>query len=136
LRWTDYKAIVATGSPFEPVRTPKGALLEIGQGNNAFIFPGLGFGAILANASEVTDNMVMASSKALAEYTEERHLRDGLIYPPVSELREVSIAVTTRVIKQAFADGVATTNKLSPATAEKFVREHFWRPRYLPFVRG
>jgi malate dehydrogenase (oxaloacetate-decarboxylating) len=136
LRWTDYKAIVATGSPFEPVRTPSGTLQEIGQGNNAFIFPGLGFGAILANATEVTDNMVMAASKALADYTEEKHLRNGLIYPPVSELREVSIAVTTRVIRQAFTDGVATTKKLTPDTAEQYVRTHFWRPRYLPFVRG
>jgi malate dehydrogenase (oxaloacetate-decarboxylating) len=136
LRWTDYKAIVATGSPFDPVRTPAGTLQEIGQGNNAFIFPGLGFGSILANAREVTDNMVMASSKALSDYTEEKHLKNGLIYPPVSELREVSIAVTVRVIAQAFADGVATTKKLTPATAEDYVRKHFWRPRYLPFVKG
>ena len=136
LRWSEYRAIVATGSPFEPVRMPNGTLQEIGQGNNAFIFPGLGFGAILANASEVTDGMVMAASKALADYTEEKHLKNGLIYPPVSELREVSIAVTTRVIAQAFADGVATTKKLTPATAEAYVRKHFWRPRYLPFVRA
>ncbi len=136
LRWTDHKAIVATGSPFEPVRGPTGVLQEIGQGNNAFIFPGLGFGAILANATEVTDGMVMAAAMALADYTEARHLKNGLIYPPVSELREVSIAVTTRVIQQAFADQVATTKKLTPETAEAYVRGHFWRPRYLPFVRG
>jgi malate dehydrogenase (oxaloacetate-decarboxylating) len=136
LRWTDHRAIVATGSPFDPVRMPNGKLQEIGQGNNAFIFPGLGFGAILANATEVTDNMVMAASKALCDYTEERHLKNGLIYPPVSELRDVSIAVTTRVIAQAFADGVATTKKLTPETAEQYVRSHFWRPGYLPFVRG
>jgi malate dehydrogenase (oxaloacetate-decarboxylating) len=136
LRWTDYKAIVATGSPFDPVRMPNGTLQEIGQGNNAFIFPGLGFGAVLSNCTEVTDNMVMAASKALCDYTEEKHLKNGLIYPPVSELREVSIDVTTRVIAQAFADGVATTKKLTPETAEAYVRKHFWRPRYLPIVRG
>jgi malate dehydrogenase (oxaloacetate-decarboxylating) len=136
LRWTDHKAIVATGSPFEPVRGPSGRLQEIGQGNNAFIFPGLGFGSILSNAREVTDGMVMAAAMALADYTEEKHLKNGLIYPPVSELREVSMAVTTRVIHQAFKDGVATTKKLTPETAEAYVRSHFWRPRYLPFVRG
>ncbi len=136
LRWTNHRAIVATGSPFDPVEMSNGKLQEVGQGNNAFIFPGLGFGAILANATEVTDNMVMAASLALADYTEQKHLAQGLIYPPVAELREVSIAVATRVIAQAFTDGVATTKKLSPATAEEYVRTHFWRPRYLPFVAG
>lgn len=136
LKWSSGKAIVATGSPFAPVRTASGELKEIGQGNNAFIFPGLGFGAILANASEVTEQMVMASSMALAEYTEEKHLARGLVYPPISELQEVSIRVATRVIAQAFADGVARTEKLTPETAESYVRRHFWRPRYLPFVRG
>jgi malate dehydrogenase (oxaloacetate-decarboxylating) len=136
MRWTDHRAIVATGSPFEPIVGLDGKLQEVGQGNNAFIFPGLGFGAILASATEVTDNMVMSAAMALADYTEAKHLRAGLIYPPISELREVSIAVTTRVVHQAFADGVATTKNLTPDTAEKYVREHFWRPRYLPFVRG
>jgi len=136
LRWSDGHAIVATGSPFDPVPLPNGKRQDVGQGNNAFIFPGLGFGSILSNATEVTDNMVMAAAMALADYTEQKHLAKGLIYPPVSELREVSIAVTTRVIAQAFEDGVATTKKLTPATAEAYVRSHFWRPRYLPFVRG
>ena len=136
LRWSDGRAIVATGSPFDPVPRPNGTMQAIGQGNNAFIFPGLGFGSILANATEVTDNMVMAAAMALADSIDDRHLSAGLVYPPSSELREVSIAVTTRVIAQAFEDGVATTKKLSPATAEAYVRSHFWRPRYLPFVRG
>ena len=62
LRWSDGRAIVATGSPFDSVPRPNGAMQEIGQGNNAFIFPGLGFGSVLANATEVTDNMVMAAA--------------------------------------------------------------------------
>jgi malate dehydrogenase (oxaloacetate-decarboxylating) len=136
LRWSDGRAIVATGSPFDPVPRPNGAMQEIGQGNNAFVFPGLGFGSVLANATEVTDNMVMAAAMALADSVDHEHLSAGLVYPPISELREVSIAVTTRVIAQAFEDGVATTKKLSPATAEAYVRSHFWRPHYLPFVRG
>jgi malate dehydrogenase (oxaloacetate-decarboxylating) len=136
LRWSEHRAIVATGSPFAPVRGPTGALVEIGQGNNAFIFPGLGFGSILSNATEVTDAMVMAASRALADYTEKVHLRHGLIYPPVSELREVSIAVTTAVIEQAYADGVATSKRIDLTAIEPYVRAHFWRPRYLPFVAG
>ncbi len=136
LRWTDGKGIVATGSPFPPVRMPGGEEVAVGQGNNAFIFPGLGFGAILANATEVTDGMVMAACVALADYTAAKHLAAGLVYPPISDLQEVSIRVAAAVIARAFADGVATTVKLSPETAEAYVRSHFWRPTYLPFVRG
>lgn len=136
LKWTDGWAIVATGSPFAPVTLPGGEPQEIGQGNNAFIFPGLGFGAILANATEVTDDMVAVASEALAAYTEEKYLAQGLVYPPVSELQEVSIRVATAVIKQAFADGVASTRNFTAENAEDWVRRHFWRPRYLPFVRG
>lgn len=136
VKWTDGMGIIATGSPFPPVTLPSGEVVPVGQGNNAFIFPGLGFGAILANATQVTDAMVMAASIALAEYTEQKHLAAGLVYPPIGELQEVSIKVAAAVIAQAFADGVATTKKLSPETAEDYVRTHFWRPRYLPFVRG
>lgn len=136
LRWSDGMAIVATGSPFEPVSLAGGEPIPIGQGNNAFIFPGLGMGAVLANATEVTDAMVAVASEALAAYTEEKYLAEGLVYPPVSELQEVSVRVATAVIRQAFADGVASTRNFRPEDAEAWVRSHFWRPRYLPFVRA
>ena len=76
LAWSRGRAIVATGSPFEPVQVD-GRDVPIGQGNNAFIFPGLGFGAILAEASEITDGMVAAASYALADYVNEKHLAHG-----------------------------------------------------------
>jgi malate dehydrogenase (oxaloacetate-decarboxylating) len=135
LRWSGGRAIVATGSPFEPVRV-EGRDVEIGQGNNAFIFPGLGFGAILSAASEVTDGMVLEASYALADYVAAHGLSRGLIYPSIDELRDVSLAVTTRVIRRAFIDGVARTKKTDPEHAEAYVRAKFWRPKYLPFVRG
>lgn len=135
LRWSDGRAIVATGSPFDPVRVGE-ALVPIGQGNNAFVFPGLGFGAILAGAAEITDAMVLAASYALSDYVRERHLSSGLVYPPVDELRDVSERVATRVIEQAFDDGVARTKKTTRERAAEYVREKFWRPRYLPFVKG
>jgi malate dehydrogenase (oxaloacetate-decarboxylating) len=133
--WTDGKAIVATGSPFDPVRVD-GRDVAIGQGNNAFIFPGLGFGSILAEASEITDGMVLAAAYALADYVRERHLGAGQIYPPVGEMREVSLRVATRVIEQAFADGVARTKKFPRDGAEAHVRAKMWEPKYLPFVRA
>ncbi|MEM9729648.1 MAG: NAD-dependent malic enzyme [Myxococcota bacterium] len=133
-RWTDGQAIVATGSPFEPVRMG-GVTHPIGQGNNAFIFPGLGFGAILSDARIITDAMVLESAQALADYTIEKYVEGGLIYPPVNDLQETSIRVATRVCEQAIKDGVARRENI-PEDVEAFVRERFWHPQYLPFVRG
>lgn len=133
-RWTDGKAIVATGSPFEPVMMG-GVTHPIGQGNNAFIFPGLGFGAILSDAKSITDGMVLEASQALADYTIERYVEGGLIYPPVSDLQQTSVRVATRVIQRAIADGVARRKNM-PEDIEAFVRDRFWHPVYLPFVRG
>lgn len=135
LAWTDGRALVATGSPFAPVRVGDRDV-SIGQGNNAYIFPGLGFGAILADASEITDAMVLSASYALAEYTQKHHGATGLLYPPIDELRAVSLEVATRVVQQAFADGVARTTKVTPERAEEYVRSKAWSARYLPFRRA
>ncbi|HEX4475007.1 MAG TPA: NAD-dependent malic enzyme [Polyangiaceae bacterium] len=135
LAWTAGRAIVATGSPFQPVSFG-GKLYEIGQGNNAFIFPGLGFGAVLSQAREITDKMVMAAAMALTEYTAEHHLAQGLIYPPVTELREVAAHVAARVITQAFEDGVARAPRDKMTNALDYVRTKMWQPKYLPFIQG
>ena len=134
LAWSHGRALVATGSPFNPVRVD-GHDQPIGQGNNAFIFPGLGFGAILADATKITDGMVLASAYALADYVRERHLGAGAFYPPVEEMREVSERVATRVLQQAFDDGVARTTKTTRAAAADHVRAKAWHPTYLPFEK-
>lgn len=138
MEWTDGAALVATGSPFEPVRV-NGRDVPIGQGNNAFIFPGLGFGAILAEASAITDGMVTESARALFEYTEEKHAASGLIYPPVDELAAVSARVAARVIARAYADGVGRSERLKALLEKKedllaYVEQKRWRPHYLPFA--
>ena len=130
-QWTDGRVLVATGSPFDDVEY-EGVRHPVGQGNNAFIFPGLGFGAILSNATKVTDGMVLEAAYALADYIEEKHLPEGRIYPPVEELTEVSIQVAARVIAQAMAEGVATTPGLDEKNLEDYVREQYWKPEYLP----
>jgi malate dehydrogenase (oxaloacetate-decarboxylating) len=133
IAWTDGRALVSTGSPFESVEHA-GVRHEIGQGNNSFIFPGLGFGAILAEVSEITDAMVTAASRGLSDYTAEKHLANGHVYPPVEELREVAVRVAARVILQARKDGVARTTKPIPKDVESYVRSKMWRAEYLPFL--
>ncbi len=137
-RWTDGRALVATGSPFEPVAWD-GALHPIGQGNNAFIFPGLGMAAIIGYVSRISDGMVMAASDALADYSCEAF--PDLVYPPVSHLAEASIAVATAVLRAALAEGIANiparwVDKGALDNLEGYVRAHFWEPKYLPFVKG
>lgn len=132
LAWSDGRALVATGSPFDPVRVGDRDV-SIGQGNNAFVFPGLGFGAILADASAITDGMVSEAAYALADYTRAHHAAEGLLYPPVRELRAVSLEVATRVLERAFADGVARTTKVKPGQAAAYVRSKAWNARYVPF---
>jgi malate dehydrogenase (oxaloacetate-decarboxylating) len=133
IRWTDGRALVAAGSPFADI-SYAGKTYSIGQGNNAFVFPGLGFGAILAGAREITDAMVLEASYALSDYIQERHGSDGRLYPPVEELTEASIHVAARVLERAHVDGVASQKK--PADALAHVRAYFWKPRYVPVVRG
>jgi malate dehydrogenase (oxaloacetate-decarboxylating) len=128
-RWTNGKAMVACGSPFPEVSFG-GKNYPIGQGNNAFIFPGLGNGSILAGASKITDNMIMEAAYALSEYTIQNWVPKGRFYPPVTEMRAVSVAVATRVIGAAIADGVATTPDIKNADADSLVRKEFWQPKY------
>ena len=135
LRWTNGAAIIATGSPFEDV-TLNGKTYPIGQGNNAFIFPGLGFGAVLARAREITDSMVLEAAYTLSEETPQDSLDAGRVYPRIAGLREVSIKVAARVMKKALEDGVAAEYRirgLDLAGLEAFAKTRFWHPKYLPF---
>ena len=127
LEWTGGRAIVATGSPFDPVAFD-GRSVVIGQGNNAFICPGLGLGAILSEATAITDAMVLEAAYALSEYTAEKHAES--VYPPVGELQIVSRRVASRVIQRAFQDGVARIAPLSKDAIDALVDARFWHAHY------
>lgn len=132
-QWTAGRALVAAGSPFDPVEYG-GARHPVGQGNNAFVFPGLGLGVVLSRAREITDAMVLEAAYALAEYTETHHPEK--VYPPIGELREVSMQVAARVMAKAAEEGVAAEFKIRGLDANgllDFARSRFWNPRYLPF---
>jgi len=140
VRWTGGQAIVASGSPFAdvPHRTHDGidAVVPVGQGNNVFIFPGLGFGAIISRAREITDGMVMEAARTLADHTD---VSGGRVYPHIQDLREVSIQIAVRVARQAITEGVAAERRVRVMTDEQlmaFVRRRYWVPKYLPYRRA
>ena len=128
LKWSDGRALVATGSPFAPVEWD-GRKIEIGQGNNVFIFPGLGLGALLAEAREVTDNMISAAAEALAQQVSDDELARGLLYPAIPRLREVCEMQAQAVIRQAQTDGVAQ-REINKEDLPRLVRRNMWVPRY------
>jgi malic enzyme len=126
LAWTDGRALIATGSPFAPVRHG-GKTYRIGQGNNVFIFPALGMATLLAGARVVTDNMITRTASALAEQVNDAELEAGLLYPDTARLRAVTAQITAAVIDQAIADGVAT-HAVDDALA--LVAANSWEPHY------
>ncbi|MDA3920513.1 MAG: NAD-dependent malic enzyme [Salinisphaera sp.] len=133
LTWTDGTALVATGSPFAPVRIGD-RTIPIAQCNNAYIFPGVGLGVIAANATRVTDEMLMAASRALAENSPLSHSSSGALLPPLSEVRELSRAIAFAVAKQAQREGVALSS--SDDTIKAAVDRNFWFPRYRRYRRA
>ncbi len=127
VRWTDGRALIATGSPFDPV-PHAGHEHRIGQGNNAFIFPGIGLGALVAEAGEVTDSMFTAAARALADSVSDDELAAFSIYPAVSRLREVTRAVAIAVVAQASADGTGRAFEGDDIAAA--VDDYMWEPEY------
>ena len=130
LEWTDGRALVATGSPFPPVVRGDRTHL-IGQANNAFCFPGIGLGAVVAEAREVTDDMFLVAAQALAEATPGDRLAQGSLYPCQSELRTVSRSIAVSVARAARDGGVG--RHLDDEEIERAVDAMVWRPRYLPY---
>ena len=130
LDWTDGRALVATGSPFPPVVRGERTYV-IGQANNAFCFPGIGLGAVVAEAREITDDMFIVASRALADATPEERLRQGSLYPCQADLRAVSRAVAVAVGRAARDGGVG--RHLDEEELERAVDAMMWQPRYLPY---
>ena len=132
IRWTEGRALVATGSPFDDV-SYDGRRIRIGQGNNVFIFPGLGLGALLVKASRVTDGMITAASRALAAAVTSEELESGLLFPAISRLGGVSKQVAAAVVKSAVEEGAAGVlfdeNAIVPA-----LERVIWSPDYPEFV--
>lgn len=128
LRWTGGRAIVATGSPFSPVEYD-GVVHRIGQGNNVFVFPGMGLAVITVGAREVTNAMFLAAANALADAVRPEQLEQGQIYPDMRDVRDVSRAVALAVAAEAIAEGVA-----DPVDdLEAVIDAERWRPDYIPY---
>jgi malate dehydrogenase (oxaloacetate-decarboxylating)(NADP+) len=130
-RWSDGRALFACGSPFDPV-TLGGRTFVPRQGNNSYIFPGVGLAAIVSRATRVTDEMFMAAAHALARQVTDADLAQGSLYPPLAQVRDVSAHIATAVAGVAYRRGYATAPE--PEELFTFVTSQMYEPQYDSYV--
>jgi len=131
VKWTEGRCLIATGSPFDPVEY-EGRTIHISQGNNVYIFPGVGLGALAVKASKVTDSMFTAAAHALAEQVSDEDFAAGKLYPPLQDMRKITRHIAAAVGRQAFDEGLAQADPDKPI--ETMVDELVWEPRYPTLV--
>ncbi|MGA2936528.1 MAG: NAD-dependent malic enzyme [Syntrophobacteraceae bacterium] len=129
--WTEGRAIFASGSPFDPV-TVHGKTLVPAQGNNVYIFPGVGLGIMASWARHVPDEMFLVAARSLAQLVSEADLRQGRIIPPLTRIREVSAVIAAAVADVAYKRGFAT--KPEPENLPEYIRSLMYEPEYYNYI--
>lgn len=127
---TGGRAIVATGSPFKPVNY-EGREISFSQCNNMYIFPGVGVGALVAQATKVTDEMFIAGSKAISAMVTDEQLQKGMMLPEMKEIRRASFEVALAVAKEARETGIG--RQLSDSHLMALIAKAQWEPHYFPY---
>jgi malate dehydrogenase (oxaloacetate-decarboxylating) len=132
LNWTEGRALVATGSPYPPV-VYGDHVIQIGQCNNSFIFPGVGLGVLASGAHRVTDAMFVAAARVLSEFAPALHDPEAPLYPPLERVRDVSFKVALEVAREAQRTGLGEVESVE---LEESVSERMWQPHYVPLRRA
>ena len=129
--WSEGKCLFACGSPFAPVAVGNKTFVPR-QGNNSYVFPGIGFGCIFVRAKTIPNQIFLTAAKTLANLVGESDLANGSLYPPLSQVRELSAHIAVAVADYCFKNGLAQVER--PADLDKAVREAMWQPTDPKFV--
>ncbi|KAL1716761.1 hypothetical protein EV715DRAFT_292946 [Schizophyllum commune] len=131
--WTEGRALLATGSPFPPAKMPSGRDYPIAECNNALIYPGLGFGAVLSRSREVTDNMIIAGARRLAALSPALKDPDNSLLPDLQDAPDVNLEIAVAVAEQAIEDGTAGVSWAKEEVRDR-AKEKIWEPVYQEYV--
>ena len=126
-QWSDGRAVFASGSPFQPFDF-QGKRLHPGQGNNAYVFPGIGLGIIACNASRVSEEMFLDAARVLADLVDKEVLKSGSVYPPLSKIRYISLQIATAVAERAYEQKLATEPR--PENVQAMIQQLMFNPNY------
>ncbi len=130
--WTQGRAVIGTGSPFPPLMR-NGRSFRVDQTNNAYVYPGIGLGAIVADARRISDGMFLAAARTIAEFSPAAQDANANLLPPLVDIRRLSFRVALAVAKQAQAEGLA--NPTPDEILSTAVRNKMWEPLYAPYRR-
>lgn len=138
-RWTDGRAIFASGSPFADVILPNGKRCHANQANNVYSFPGMGLAVTALRIAVVTDSMFLAAAKRIAELLPDEDVKRGLLFPPVSQLRTISAEIAGAVGMVAVQEGLVRREVPFEALESlenmvEYMKQHMWEPRYMHLV--
>ncbi|XP_069707368.1 NADP-dependent malic enzyme isoform X1 [Phaenicophaeus curvirostris] len=132
-KYTEGRGIFASGSPFDPVTLPSGQTLYPGQGNNAYVFPGVALGVISCGMKHIGEDVFLTTAEVIAQQVSEEHLQEGRLYPPLVTIQHVSLKIAVRIAEEAYRNNTASTYP-QPKDLEAFIRSQVYSTDYKSFL--